>query len=292
MLSLKQSDDIPPIHDTLAAALARYDHFIIDIWGVLHDGVKAYAGVPAALSAMKTAGKQLLLLSNSPNRASRVVEKVITPIGITPATYDHILTSGEAAYAHMRDHHAGSRVYTFWDEEEPTAIEGANLTRVYDVREADFIYASLIPYDAAASDYADVMALALSRRLPLVCGNPDRVVGHGDTLHVCVGTLAEAYERMGGPVIWIGKPYLPVYEQAWAMMGKPDKSKILAIGDSLVTDVAGAAGFGCDVYWNVTGIHWEELKSQHAAGRIDPVRVQAAIEGHATPTGLLHGFRL
>lgn len=282
---------IPPIYASLADIAPDYDHFIIDVWGVLHDGVKAYKGAAEAMDYLKASGKQCLLLSNSPNRASRVVEKVIGPIGINHASYDHILTSGEAAWAHLRTHHKGQKVYTFWDDENPTALENLdNVTRVYDVREADFIYGSLVPYDAVELQYADVLAIALAHKIPFVCGNPDRVVGHGDGLHLCVGTLAEWYEKNGGNVIWIGKPYRPIYDQAWDMLGKPDKSKILAIGDSLVTDVAGAAGFGCDVLWNVTGIHWEELRSDHAVHKIDPEKVTAAIKGHATPTGLLHGF--
>jgi len=283
---------IPPIYQSLADIAPRYDHFIIDVWGVLHDGVNAYAGAADAMQYLREQGKQTLLLSNSPNRASRVVEKVVSAIGIPPTSYDHILTSGEAAYTYMLTHHAGQKVYTFWDDEDPTALQGVATTRVHDVREADFIYGSLVPYDAVASTYADVLALALSRRIPFVCGNPDRVVGHGDGLHLCVGSLAEWYENNGGPVIWIGKPYRPVYDQAWDMLGRPDKSKILAIGDSLVTDVAGAVSFGCDVLWNVTGIHWEELKAEHAANTIDPARVTLALKGHARPTALMPGFKL
>lgn len=282
----------PPIYDGLSQIAGRYDHFIIDVWGVLHDGINAYAGAANAMKWLKAEGKQTLLLSNSPNRKSRVVEKVVTPIGIPPSDYDHILTSGEAAWAHMRENHVGQKVYTFWDDEKPTALEDLDCTRVYDVREADFMYGALVPYDAMFSQYVDVLSLALERRIPFVCGNPDRVVGHGDSLHLCVGSLAEWYEKQGGPVIWIGKPYRPVYDQAWAMLGKPDKSKIIAIGDSLVTDVAGARTFGCDVLWNVTGIHWEELKAEHAENRIDPARVAKAVEGHAVPTGLLHGFTI
>ncbi|NBX65963.1 MAG: TIGR01459 family HAD-type hydrolase [Proteobacteria bacterium] len=281
---------IPPVYDGLSGIADRYDHFIIDVWGVLHDGINAYSGAAEAMRWLKSQNKQTLLLSNSPNRKARVVEKVVTPIGIPPSDYNHILTSGEAAWAYMREHHTGQKVYTFWDDEKPSALENLDCPRVYDVHEAGFMYGALVPYDAVFEHYESVLQKALKRQIPFVCGNPDRVVGHGDRLHLCAGTLAEWYENQGGHVIWIGKPYRPVYDQAWDMLGRPDKSKILAIGDSLVTDVAGAINFGCDVLWNVTGIHWEELKSEHAENRIDPARVNAAIEGHARPTGLLHGF--
>jgi HAD superfamily hydrolase (TIGR01459 family) len=133
-----------------------------------------------------------------------------------------------------------------------------------------------------------VLADAFARNMTIICGNPDRVVGHGDSLHLCVGALAEAYERMGGPVVWFGKPYKPIYEQAWEMTGKPDIAKILAIGDSLLTDVGGAVNFGCDVVWNVEGIHWDELQTRQ---KIDSGKVKIALEGNPRPTALMHGFK-
>jgi HAD superfamily hydrolase (TIGR01459 family) len=279
---------IPPVHKGIADFAGAYDYFLIDIWGVLHDGNNAYPGAADAMRYLKDRGKKALLLSNSPNRSSRVVQKVLRPIGIPDDTYDHILTSGEAAHDYMRDRHAGQRVYTFWDDEHPTALENLDVERVYDVRDADFIYASLLPYNSDAQPYEPILRQALERGLEIVCGNPDRVVVNSGSLHLCVGTLADTYEKQGGAVVWFGKPYTPIYDRAWDMLGKPDKSKMVAIGDSLLTDIVGAAGFGCDVVWNVEGIHWEELAS---ADRIDPAKVKAVLEqSPAAPQGLMHGF--
>lgn len=279
---------IPPLLKGLSDIIDDYDHFIIDVWGVLHDGRKAYPGAAAAMQFLKDRGKQTLLLSNSPNRSARVLEKVIKPIGIPDGTYDHILTSGEAAHHHMLAHHSGQRVYCFWDEENPTAIENIDLTRVYKIEDADFIYGSILPYQSSLNDYVDVMAQALMRKLPFVCGNPDRVVGVDDALHICAGQLAEWYENAGGDVTWIGKPYRPIYDQAWEMLGQPDKSRIVAIGDSLITDIAGAAGFGCDALWNVTGIHWDEVQTGQS---INSAKLIKALNNHPKPVGLLHGFQ-
>lgn len=280
---------IPPIYKGLSDIAQKYDHFIIDVWGVLHDGQNAYAGAANAMKFLIDSGKQVLLLSNSPNRASRVMEKVLTPIGIERGYYHHLLTSGESAHDYMQAHHAGQKVYTFWDDENPTALDNLDVTRVFDIKDADFIFGSLLPYESMTNPYLDVLTQGISRKLPFVCGNPDRVVGHGDGLHLCVGTLAEVYEQNGGEVIWIGKPYLPIYERAWEMLGKPDKSKILAIGDGLITDVGGANTFGCDVIWNVVGIHWDELQT---GGSIDPAKVITVTKDRPTPTGLLHGFAI
>lgn len=280
---------IPPVFAGIEDFARKYDHFIVDIWGVLHDGNHAYPGAIAAMEYLKGAGKQVLLLSNSPNRAQRVVNKVLNPIGIPSDTYQHIITSGEAAHHYMDEHYKGKRVYTFWDDELPTALEDLDIARVFDIGEADFIYASLLPYNSAAETYADVLQQALDKKLAIICGNPDRVVINSGSLHLCVGTLAEVYEKQGGHVIWFGKPYRPIYEWAHELLGSPDPAKIIAIGDGLITDVGGAANFGCDVVWNVEGIHWDEIATND---RIDPHKVKAVLQDQPQPTGLMHGFKV
>lgn len=279
----------PPLFKGISVFADKYDYFLVDIWGVLHDGQKAYPGAADAMRYLKDAGKTVLLLSNSPNRASRVVQKVLNPIGIPPDTYQHIMTSGEAAHDYMAQHHAGQKVYTFWDDEKPTALDNLDVTRVYDVDEADFIYASLIPGHAEHVMYDDVLTRALARDIPFICGNPDRVVLHGDTLVMCVGALAETYEGKGGKVVWFGKPFKPIYDQAWETLGRPDKSKMIAIGDGLLTDVGGANAFGCNVVWNVEGIHWDEVATND---RIDTAKLQSTLSGNPQPIGLLHGFTI
>lgn len=276
-----------PLFKGLSDFAGRYDYFVVDIWGVLHDGQKAYAGAADAMRFLKDTGKTVLLLSNSPNRASRVVNKVLGPIGIPADTYQHIMTSGEAAHDYMAQHHAGQKVYTFWDDELPTALDGVDVTRVYDVAQADFIYASLIPGDATHAMYDGVLDTALARGIPFICGNPDRVVVHGSNIVLCVGALAETYEQRGGKVVWFGKPFKPIYDQAWETLGRPDKTKMIAIGDGLVTDVNGAASFGCDVVWNIVGIHWDEVAT---GGHIDAGKLETVLQDQPRPIGLLHGF--
>jgi HAD superfamily hydrolase (TIGR01459 family) len=280
---------MPPLYAGLHDIIHAYDYFLIDVWGVLYDGKTACPGAPEAMRCLKDNGKTVVLLSNSPKRAARLREKVITPIGVAPDTYKALLTSGESAHIHIRTHHAGRRVYTLMPNEPFTALDGLDITRVKDIGEADVIYGSLVPRGAKIEDYDEVLRRALDRKIPFVCGNPDRIVGYGGELVLCAGSLAETYENMGGPVTWIGKPYRPVYGQAWEMLGKPAKSKILAIGDSIVTDIEGAHNFGCDIVWNVEGIHWEEIQT---SGRPDPAKIAAALRGHPAPAGLMHGFKI
>jgi len=279
----------PPVFAGLDDFAKKYDHFIVDIWGVLHDGNNAYPDAVSAMRYLKDHGKQVLLLSNSPNRSSRVVQKVLGPIGIPSDTYQHIITSGEAAHHYMDEHYKGQKVYTFWDDEIPTALEDLDITRVYDLDKADFIYASLVPYNSKAETYAAALDQALKRNLTIICGNPDRVVINSGGLHMCVGTLADAYEKSGGNVIWFGKPYKPIYEWAHELLGRPEKSKIIAIGDGLLTDVGGAANFGCEVIWNVEGIHWDEIAT---SDHIDPAKVADVLKDQPHPTGLMHGFKV
>lgn len=233
-----------------------------------------------------------MLLSNSPDRIARVTDKIVAFSGIAPDDYDHMLTSGEASWAYVRAHHAGQKVCTLWDQEKLTAIDEDTTPRVYSVEEADFLYGAHTPDGIGPDHYDGVLDRALARDLTFVCSNPDRVVGIAGRIELCPGTFAERYEQKGGRVIWIGKPHRPIYDQAWDTLGKPDKSRILAIGDSLATDVAGALGFGCDVLWNVTGLHWDELKADHAADAIDPEKTVRALQNRPVPTGLLHGFRI
>ena len=295
MMAQLKNSDIPPVIDGLDEIIDRYDVFFLDVWGVLHDGIEPYPGVIDALKTMQAKNKIVLLLSNSPCLSHEIADPQngkVGKMGLVPPLYNHFLTSGDVSHHYMNTHYDRQKAYVFWDEEDVSAFDGLDLTQVYNIREADFIYASLLKPGTAFLDYEDVLTVALDHNVPLVCGNPDRVVGFGSSMNLCVGTLAEWYEKKGGSVIWFGKPYPAIYQEAWETVGKPDKSRILMIGDSLVTDVAGATGFGIDVLWNVTGIHWEELKQDHAATRIDPARVENALKGHAMPTGLLHGFKL
>jgi len=295
MTALTKTHDIPPVVAGLNAIIDRYDYFFLDVWGVLHDGIQVYPGVMDAMKILQAKNKTVLLLSNSPCLSQEIADPFngkIGKMGLVPPLYNHFLTSGDVSHRYMQAHLSKKKVYAFWDDEDVSAFNGLDVVRVYDVREADFIYASLLKPGSTFLQYEDALSIALEHKIPFVCGNPDRVVGFGASMNLCVGTLAEWYENKGGNVTWFGKPYPAIYHEAWEIVGRPDKSRIVAIGDSLVTDVAGAAGFGIDVLWNVTGIHWEDLKQDHAATRIDPARAHAALQGHAMPTGLLHGFSL
>lgn len=266
----------------------KYDAYIFDIWGVLHDGLRPYDGVIECLHALKSRDKSVLLLSNSPNRGDVVVANTLTPMGITPDLFDHIVTSGDSTFDAMTKH-AGQNVYCFYDHEQPTSLVGAPVTRVYDVDDADIGLISHLPWDVTEHDYDDVLRRCLDKNMTVICANPDKIVGVGNATHICAGAIADIYETMGGTVSWHGKPHAPVYDRAFALLGQPDKSRVLAVGDSLRTDVTGATNYGIDVLWNAVGIHWDEITD---GGLINQARIaDATSDLPQKPTAILHGLQ-
>jgi HAD superfamily hydrolase (TIGR01459 family) len=271
-----------PVLDSLAAVSGRYEAFVIDLWGVLHDGVRAYPGAVAALRRLKAQGKRIGILSNAPRRAA-VVAAHTARLGVTPDLYDHLLTSGEEAWQHLRARPdpfyaaLGRRAYPILSEaRDATLLEGLDLTLTRDVAAADFILAVGVdgPQERV-EDYEAVLAGAAARGLPLVCANPDlEIVRLNGEREICAGMIALAFETRGGTVRYHGKPHRPVYETLLASLGVTDRRCVLAIGDSLRTDIAGAAGAGLDSLLVTGGIHAEELGA--AAGtHPDPERLAA-----------------
>lgn len=264
----------------------QYDHFILDIWGVLHNGLRAYPTVVPCLKELRQRGKQILLLTNSPNRAYYIPPQLDT-FGIESSLYDFVISSGESTH-HALENYAGQSIFCFYKDEHPTAIEGLDLTRVHTPEEADVGLLSHLPRLMAAEEYRTILERCLTQDLPVICANPDKVVDIGGTLYPCAGGVADLYEAMGGHVSWHGKPHAPVYDWAMEMLGNPDKSSVLAIGDSLRTDVAGAVNFGIDVLWNAVGIHLEEI---YENGEISEDKIKQATKGLSSlPTGILNGL--
>lgn len=242
-----------------------YDGFILDVWGVLHDGLKPFPGVLDALMRLKTEGKRVVVLSNAPRRAGPVANR-LTEIGIPPELYHHIHTSGEETWQHLsrRDDsfYAGlGRVcYLIAPPRDNGVMDGLDLRRVDDVAEAEFVFnTGPWGWDEDVLRYEDMLQGARRRNLPMVCANPDLVVHHQGRRAICAGAIAQRYEELGGTVRWHGKPFAAVYRTAMTLLGIGEKRRILAIGDSLRTDIAGANGAGIDSVLVAGGIHYAEL---------------------------------
>lgn len=263
---------MPPVLDAgLSAIAGDYDAFILDLWGVVHDGQKACPDAIPAMQEMQRAGKSVWLLSNAPRRNDTVVEK-LDGMGVTSDLYDGLLTSGEATHAFLEkdaERLCGHRFYFIGQEHKDSSLyDGLSLEKVDDLKRADFLLVSGVrDFSDDAEMYRDVLKEAAQSGMPFICANPDRIVHVADQLVVCAGALADMYEDLGGEVRWFGKPYPAVYRylQEGALQGQ----RILAIGDSMVTDIAGAATAGIDSVLVTSGIHRQDLADLADKNRLD-----------------------
>ena len=278
------------IFDGMRELAPRYDGFILDLWGVVHDGTAPFPGVLDCMARLIGGGKRVVLLSNAPRRADDVVRR-ITRIGVPEGLYHGVMSSGEEAWQHLarRDDPfyaaLGRRCLQIGSERDLEMREGLALDFVDRAEAADFILnTGPAEWEDTLADYAPVLSAARQRDLPMVCANPDLVVIHDGQPALCAGALAEAYEAAGGRVRWHGKPYPSVYASCLDLLGIADRGRILAIGDSLRTDIAGARGAGIDSLLIAGGVHAAEFMS---GGMLDANRITAAIaESGTSPLGV------
>ena len=259
---------------------ADYDGFVLDLWGVIHDGVKPYPGIEECLRAMLDAGKRIALLSNAPRRGYDIINR-ITAIGVPTGLYHEVMSSGEEAWQFLRDRSdpfyadLGRKCLHICSDRDLEIRHGLDLDYVESAEEADFILnTGPAGWEDTIEDYAPQLAAARARDLKMVCANPDLMVNHGTQPALCAGALAEHYEALGGRVRWHGKPFPSVYESCLKLLGIADHSRVLAVGDSLRTDIAGANGAGLDSLLIAgQGIHADEFAP---AGHLDLARISAA----------------
>ena len=280
----------------IGALAPRYDGFILDLWGVVHDGVAPLPGALECLRRLVEAGKRIVLLSNAPRRSVDVVER-ISRIGVSADLYHDVMSSGEEAWQYLDRRNdpfyatLGRRCLHLGSERDAGIRKGLGLEFVETAEEAEFILnTGPAGWDDRIEDYAPLLRRALACALPMVCANPDLVVMHGGHLALCAGALAQWYEQSGGRVRWHGKPFRSVYDTCLDLLGIDDRSRILAVGDSLRTDIAGAVGAGIDSVLIVGGIHADEFGAN--SGRPpDLRRIEGALsEGSYSPVGVSLNF--
>lgn len=253
------------LYQGLSAISDNYDGYIIDLWGVMHDGVQAFPEAVDCVSRLKQAGKQIAILSNAPRRAEVVIARN-ADLGIAPDLADVVMSSGEDTWLHLNERpdafysELGRRCYHLGPERDQGMREGLDYDFVTRLDEADFILnTGTLAFDHAMEDYRELLEAALALKLPMICANPDLVVIRGGVMEYCAGSVAESYEEIGGEVRSHGKPHLGVYERCFSMMGATDRSRIAGIGDSLRTDIAGAEAVGIAGIFIADGIHGAEL---------------------------------
>jgi HAD superfamily hydrolase (TIGR01459 family) len=259
-----------PIIDSLKDLGGRYTAWFVDIWGVMHNGRRAFPQAVAATRAFRAQGGVVVLLSNSP-RPSPSVQEQLRHLGVTDDAYDATVTSGDLT-RHELGKHAGAAVYHLGPGRDRPIFHGLDL-KLVPHEEAELVVCSGLFDDETETpdDYADLLRTLAARKLPMICANPDHLVERGDRLVYCAGALAAAYERAGGSVVYAGKPYAPIYlltlEAVSRLAGREVKrSEVLAIGDGVNTDIAGAASLGIDSVFVASGLHVPANSGGEAGG--------------------------
>jgi HAD superfamily hydrolase (TIGR01459 family) len=279
----------PPIIEGAGPLLSACDVVFCDVWGVVHDGVTAYASAVAALERFRTMGGTVILISNAPMPADAVAP-VIDEKGVPRTAWDAIVTSGDLSLAHVAERGWKKIVKIEYDYD--TSLFDRINARPADVAEAEGIVCVGMRdhLHETPEAYRALLQRALDRNLTFVCANPDLVVDVGGRIVYCAGTLAAMYEAMGGTVYWAGKPHPPIYDMARAtaerLRGAPvDPARILAIGDSVRTDIAGATGYGIASVFVACGIHRSDVMT---GSHIDQERLmQLFASGTETAAGAL-----
>lgn len=279
----------------LAAVADRYALFLIDQWGVLHNGESLHEGAVETLRELRARGKKIVILSNSSKRLS-VSTRRMAEMGIAADCYDHCVTSGEEVWQalHARDEpfyrDLGRKCVIFTWDDDRDIMQGLGLTEVKNIAEADFILnAGTRTGTADMSDYDPYLVEAAARDLPMICANPDFVsVAPDGSFSICPGTTARRYLELGGRVDYRGKPYAPVYQRCFAH--EPDARPALAIGDSLYHDIGGANRAGIDSLLIAGGIHGKDLGLSDG-GPVDPDKLRIVCEREGqTPSYVMPRF--
>ena len=246
-----------------------------DIWGVVHNGLESFPEACEALHTYRQRGGTVILITNAPRPADSV-QRQLRKLGVADETYDAIVSSGDLTRNFVADH-PGKKIFWIGPERDSSIHRGLDAVMA-PLEQADYIICTGLFDDEteSAEDYRVMMLQAREHKLPLICANPDIVVERGDRLIYCAGAIAELYRELGGEAIFYGKPHRPIYERAMALAaerrGQPTSlDRVLAIGDSVRTDLTGALGFGIDCLFLTRGIHSEEFEG---IDQLDPASVK------------------
>ena len=267
---------MPPIIQALSDIAPGYDALFCDLWGCVHNGQRAYPAALAALRQFRAGGGHVVLMTNAP-RPSPAVIPGFDRIGITPDTYDILVSSGDAALAGLQAGLVGQRIYHIGPEKDDSLFDAAPTISRVPLAEAEGIVCTG-PFDEdteTPEDYRGTLLAAKARGLKLLCTNPDLVVDMGDKRIYCAGALAELYDQMGGESLYFGKPHPPIYDLArnrLAALGISD-DRILCVGDGIFTDIRGGVAEGLDTLFITGGLAADQFGPD--VENPDPARLSA-----------------
>ena len=257
------SPPLPRYIEHFSALAGDYDVALCDVWGVVHNGIAAFPGACDALMRFRARGGSVVLVTNAP-RPSDAVARQLDRLHVPREVYDAIASSGDVTRGEIVQRRHKSLLH-IGPERDRSIFAGLDV-RLAPLESADYVVCSGLNDDDTESpeDYRRLLETMRARGLFMVCGNPDVVVERGDRLVYCAGAVADLYAAMGGEVLFAGKPYRPIYDLALAKAAavrgaRPALERVLAVGDSVRTDLKGARGLGVEFLFVTAGIHAEEL---------------------------------
>ncbi|KAI3795009.1 hypothetical protein L1987_37652 [Smallanthus sonchifolius] len=255
------------------AETRHYKAWFLDQFGVLHDGKQPYPGAISTLENLAARGAKMIIISNSSRRASTTLDK-LKSLGFDPSLFVGAITSGELTYQHLQRRDdpwfqalGKTCIHMTWSDRGAISLEGLGLLVVENVEQAEFILVhgtealGLSSGDSVSKKLEElekILEQCAAKGIPMVVANPDFVTVEARELRIMPGTLAASYEKLGGEVKWMGKPYQIIYKSAMAMAGV-DASDSIAVGDSLHHDIKGANASGIESAFITCGIHSSEL---------------------------------
>lgn len=277
-----------------------YEVFLLDLWGVIHDGISVYPNAKKTLEALKKYQKKVIFLSNAPRRATKVIQ-LLERLEIDSSLYDTVMSSGEVCFLRLqhflKDHSSlpltGTNYLYVGPVKDQGLLEGLSFNRVMDAAEANFLVATGFDEDdSVLEEKLPFLEAGIRYQLPLLCVNPDKIIVRrltGKTA-LCAGVMADKYEEWGGEVIYYGKPHPEIYQEAFSLCASVSRERIVAIGDSIETDIKGATNQNMDAYLVTGGIHHEELTGKTIAEQEATINTISAFHQSKPPTGTIASF--
>ena len=280
------------IVNALSDISAQYDALFVDLWGCVHNGVRAFDAANKALIKYRAGGGIVVLVTNSP-RPRAQVEQQLADFGVARDAWDSIASSGDSARSALFLGAVGQKIYFIGTDAELPFFEPLKLIddpiqiSHVSIEEAEGIVCTGLPTaDGTPDDVRAPLLYAKQKGLKLLCANPDIIVDRGEKREWCAGAVAQAYTEMGGTSLYYGKPHAPIYDLARRRLSaiRPNISddRILAIGDGITTDIQGAIGEGIDSLFITGGLAAKETAT---VTQPDPEKLsQYVVEKQLDPT--------
>lgn len=274
-----------PLLEGFGEIADHYDVALSDIWGVVHNGREHFPRACEALTRFRARGGTVVLVTNAPRPFPPILEQ-LKSLGAPSSAFDEVVTSGDVTISFITQrgnaplHHIGPpRDLTFFDI---LADQTGLRPPLVPLDKAEYVLCTgLLDDNHTPDDYADALATMHARKLDFISANPDLVVHVGDTMLYCAGAIAQKYEDAGGRVLQAGKPFAPIYARALELAerrrGAPvDRSRVIAIGDAMRTDIKGACDYGLDAMFVTSGIHRHEL--HRGGGALDRAAMDRLVD--------------